>query len=90
MNTPANRNKPYLPLKMDPEVSYESIGTSDCVSFGHFTELGKQALEAETLFRQNHTDIKNVSSVNDLHGWLNNSSCTVDACYPLISRFAEQ
>ena len=74
---------------MDPAVSYESIGTSDCVSFGHFTEQGKQALEAETLFRQNHPDIKNVTSVNDLHGWLNNSSCTVDACYPLISRFAE-
>ena len=89
MNTPANRNKPYLPLKMDQAVSYESIGTSDCVSFGHFTEQGKQALEAETLFRQNHPDIKNVTSVNDLHGWLNNSSCTVDACYPLISRFAE-
>ena len=75
---------------MDPTVSYENIGTTDCMSFGFHSEQGKKALEAETEFRRAHPEIRNVTSVNDLHSWLNNSSCTVDACYPLLSRFAEK
>ena len=88
-NTPSNRNKPYHPLNFDPSTSYEGIGTSNCLSFGYYTEQGKRAYEAEQAFRQLHPEIGNVTSGNDLHAWLNNSSCTVDACFPLLSKFVE-
>ena len=89
MNTPSNRNKPYYPTMFDQSKSYEGIGTADCTSFGYYTEKGKLAYEAEQSFRRLHPEIRNVTAANDLHSWLNNSSCTVDACYPLLSKFAE-
>ena len=71
-------------------MSYEGIGTLDCLSFGHSSEIGKKAFEAQQHFRQQHPEIKNVIPLNDLHSWLNNPACTVDACVPLLRNFCEK
>ena len=89
MNNPSNKNQPYHPVKFNPTVSYEGIGTSDCTTFAFHTNRGKMAYEAEKKFRSDHPEICNVTANNDLYSWFNNSSCTVDACVPLLKHFAE-
>ena len=90
MNPPCNRNKAYHPQEFDSTVSYECIGTTDCYSFGYYGEQGKKAFQAEQEFRKNHPEIRNVTPVSELHSWLNNSTCSVDACVPLLDDFANK
>ena len=87
MNTPSNKNKPYFPVDFCSETNYEGIGTSDCASFGYHAKRGKAAYDAEMKFRADHPSIQNVARSNDLHSWLNNPTCTVDACIPLLKNF---
>lgn len=90
MNTPSNKNRPYFPLQFSSETSYEGIGTSDCTSFGYHAKRGKIAHDAEIKFRAEHPEIQNVARSNDLYSWLNNPTCTVDACVPLLKTFSEK
>ena len=90
MNPPCNRNKAYHPQEFDTHASYEGIGTTDCFSFGSYGEQGKKAFQAEQDFRNKHPEIRNVTPVSELHSWLNNSTCTVDACVPLLDDFANK
>jgi hypothetical protein len=76
-------------VKFNSSLSYEGIGTSDCTTFAFHTNQGKAAYEAEKKFRSDHPEICNVTPNNDLYSWFNNSSCTVDACVPLLKSFAE-
>ena len=89
MNNPFTKNRPYHPVKFNSSLSYEGIGTSDCTTFAFHTNQGKIAYEAEKKFRSDHPEICNVTPNNDLYSWFNNSSCTVDACVPLLKNFAE-
>ena len=90
MNPPCNRNKAYYPQEFDNTVSYEGIGTTDCFSFGYYGEQGKRAFQAEQDFRKKHPEIRNITPVNELHSWLNNSTCSVDACVPLLDEFVNK
>ena len=90
MNTLCNRNKAYYLQQFDSTVSYEGIGTTDCFSFGYYGEQGKRAFQAEQDFRKKHPEIRNITPVNELHSWLNNSTCSVDACVPLLDEFVNK
>jgi hypothetical protein len=90
MNTLCNRNKAYYLQQFDSTVSYEDIGTTDCFLFGYYGEQGKKAFQAEQDFHKKHPEICNIMPVNELHSWLNNSTCSVDVCVPLLNIFVNK